>query len=458
MNDSRECQVPTPDRLIDAGPDGKPEPRWRTIVCFLLLLAAIQLVLGPKVQLSQWGVSAGVENLNPAPKPKGPSSRWGIPRSENAAVAEGMAWLKGQRYLDLPHADGPEPEKRLHDTAYFNGKVYNVFPPMMAFLTVLLSPLQDYWLEMPDGMWLQTTYVLLVFWPLPIVGFIVFRRQVRDSAWAALLTIAWMGGTAVLPNLEGARQGYLGQINHVVSQVGLLILAADLLGRQRIWPSLIGLAISAYTRQLTFLYGLPLLWIACRQSPRRAAWCLAGLAVVAAPHLTLNYLKFGNPLDFGYKYIYVGREADDYMGERCRQYGVFSPHFIRENFYHLNIAPPILDLDGLNVRIYERDQDGTSMWMTTPLAAFVFITAGWWWRDRCRRILMLGTLPVMLGLLCYHSPGFMQHGYSRFALDFLPIWLAVIAPQTRGGWRTWFALGCTAWSLLYFHAILPATS
>jgi hypothetical protein len=71
---------------------------------------------------------------------------------------------------------------------------------------------------------------------------------------------------------------------------------------------------------------------------------------------------------------------------------------------------------------------------------------------------MLGTLPVMAGLLCYHGPGFMENGYSRFALDFLPIWLAVVAPRTRGGWRTWFTLACVAWSLLYFQAIVPDVS
>ena len=95
------------------------------------------------------------------------------------------------------------------------------------------------------------------------------------------------------------------------------------------------------------------------------------------------------------------------------------------------------------------------MWITTPLMLWVLVAGRWWWGDGRRRILMLGTLPVMAGLLCYHSPGYMEHGYNRFALDFLPIWLVVIAPWTRGGWRSWFTLGCVAWSLLYFQAIVP---
>jgi hypothetical protein len=394
------------------------------------MLAAIQVALGPKLRLSQWQADA----------------------ASNAAIAEGVAWLHGR--LDIPHPQSTDLLRdRLHDTAYFNGKVYNVFPPLMTFLTIALAPLNAL-IEAPEGFWFPGPYTLLVFWPLPIIGFLVFRRQVGDSAWASLLTFAWLGGTAVLPNLRAAQTGLLGQIDHVVSQVGLLIFAADMLGRRRIWPGLIGLAISTYTRQLTFLYGLPLLYVAWRQGRRQFVTCAVGLAITAAPLLTLNWLKFGHPLDFGYRHIYEGRENDD-MGDRVAKHGVFSPHFIPDNAYYTFVAPPYVDVSISQINITESNQYGTSLWITTPLALFALISAGWWWRDKARRTLMLGTLPVMLGLLCYHSPGYIEHGYSRFALDFLPIWLLVIAPQTRGGWRTWFTLACTAWSLLYFQAVVP---
>ncbi len=424
--------MPASDRSSPGSPAAiPPEPWWRPWACFVLLLVAIQVALGHKIALSQWTLTA-----------------------DNAAVAEGLAWVHGRLDLHEPAADGPEPEKRRHDTAYVDGKVYNVFPPMMAFWTALLYPLHHTALGMPEGLWLQTTYLAVVFCPLPVVGFIAFRRQTGDSAWAALLTLAWLGGTAVLPNLAEARFGYLGQINHVVSQVGLLILATDLLGRQRIWPGLIGLAIATYTRQLTFLYGLPLLYVAWRQGKGRLLGCLVGLAIVAAPLLTLNYLKFGNPVDFGYREIYVGRPADDDMAARCREYGTFSPRCIPHNFRAMHLTPPLVEIDFPFVKVGPRGLDGVSMWLTTPLAVWAILAAGWWWRDPSRRIVMCGTLPVMVGLLCYHSPGFMQSGYSRFALDFLPLWLLVVAPVTRGGWRSWLTLACVAWSLLYFNLLL----
>ncbi|MFQ5429491.1 MAG: hypothetical protein ACE5E1_04195 [Phycisphaerae bacterium] len=435
---------PSTDPRAETAPPRAGEPLWRVLGCFVLMLAALQLIIGPKVRLSQWELSA----------------------ANNLSVAEGVAWLNGRLDIGLDAAGDPaDPAHRPHDSAYFNGKVYNVFPPMMAILTVALSPLHKLLLDGRADFWLQTAFVLLVFWPLPIIGFVVFYRRTGSAAWGAVLTVAWMAGTALLPNLHAARGGLLGQLDHVVSQIGLLILAADVLGRQRIWPGLIGLLISTYTRQITFLYGFVLLWAAWRQGGwRRCSLCAAGLGAIAAPLLTLNYLKFGDPLDFGYKRIYVGRDTE-YMGARCLTYGTFSTRFILGppgdpgNAYYLFLAPPRIDaVTPTNIQISERNQNGTGLWITTPLALWVFLAAGRWWRDRKGRGLMLGTLPVIVGLLCYHSPGYMQQGYNRFALDFLPLWLAVVAPYTRGGWRTWFTLLCAAWGMLYFQAIVPNTT
>jgi hypothetical protein len=387
------------------------------------MLVAIQLLLGPTIQLSQWGLSAEID----------------------AGVAEGVAWLN--RQLDIPYSGRDPAHDRMHDTAYYNGKVYNVFPPLVPLLTVALAPLHRL-LGMPPGMWLPFIEEALVFWPLPVVGFLVFRRQCDDSAWAAVLTVAWMGGTALLPNLEYTRHGYLGPMNHVLSQVGLLIFAADLLGRQRIWPSLFGLFIAVWTRQMTCLYAVPLLYVAWQR--RRLPLCLLGLVAIAAPLLALNWLKFGNVAEFGYRYIYVNR--NDAMAQRA-SHGIFSSVFFTENLWYMHAELPTFEPGLTNVRI-AASGDGASIWFTSPILLYVLIDGRRWWRDPKRRLLMLSTLPVMLGLLFYHTTGFMQIGYNRFALDFIPIWLVVIAPYSRGGWRTWFSMSAMAWSLLYFQSVI----
>lgn len=431
--------------------------RYEVLGCFLLMMVAIQVALGPKIQLSQWEMDA----------------------DSNAAVAEGVAWMKGR--LDIPpvrkhellwmyptvdEEDWKNPEKRLHDTAYnpVDHKYYNVFPPLFSMLTVAVSPFHDF-VGMPETMWRPESMALLIFWPLCITAFVVFYRRLQHPVWAAVLAFAFIGGTAILPNLNEVRHGYLGQMDHVMSQVGLLILAADLLGRQRIWPALIGLMIATYSRQMTFLYGLPVLWVAwSRYGAKGFVLAGLGLAVVAGPLLALNYEKFGNPLDFGYKHIYAGRE-DSYMGARCLNYGTFSPKFIlgvdggHGNLYYMHLAPPQLgDVSLVTFNISESNQNGTSLWITTPMALWALIAIAWWWREKPARTLMLATIPIMIGLAMYHSPGYMEHGYNRFALDFLPIWLVVVAPYAIGGrnrWRTWLTVAFVAWGVLYFNLITP---
>lgn len=431
--------------------------RYEVLGCFLLMMIAIQVALGPKIQLSQWEMDA----------------------DSNAGVAEGVAWMKGR--LDIPPVknqqlqwDYPEvpsneltwPESRLHDTAYnpVDHKFYNVFPPLFSILTVAASPFHKL-VGMPETRWRPDMMALLIYWPLCITAFVVFYRRLRHPGWAALMAFAFIGGTAILPNLNETRHGLLGQMDHVMSQIGLLIVAADLLGKQRIWPALIGLLISTYARQMTSLYGLAILWVAMqRYGAKGVVMAGLGLAAIAGPLMALNYEKFGNPLDFGYKHIYAGRE-EGYMGARCLTYGTFSPQFIlgvdggHGNLYYMHVAPPMLgDVTLVSFNISDANQNGTSLWITTPMAFWVLIAIGAWWREKKARVLMLATIPIMIGLAMYHSPGYMEHGYNRFALDFLPIWLLCIAPYSLGGkhrWRTWLTLGFAAWGILYFNLITP---
>ena len=111
-----------------------------------------------------------------------------------------------------------------------------------------------------------------------------------------------------------------------------MLIAGDLLGRRRIWPAAIGLLIAAWSRQLTILYGAAVIGIAWTMSEsvtRRSIALCCGLLAVGVP-LALNSLKFGNPFESGYQYVYAGRESDWY-GRRVMEHGVFSPHYIPEN-------------------------------------------------------------------------------------------------------------------------------
>jgi len=425
--------------------------RFQSLAVFLLLLIAIHLFAGKKLQLSQWTASA----------------------DNNAAIAEAMAWRAGR--LDLPHDGRDAAVDRMHDTAWHNEKVYNVFPPLMVFLSYAAAPLNEALSGRPD-FWQPTLYTLLAFGPLPLLGFLVFRRATSSDWRGAIITLAWIAGSPLLPALGEARGDYLGSLNHVFSQTGLLLLLWDVLGKRRIWPGVIGLAVAVWSRQMTALYAPALLWAAWRRPSvergfsrnKRAAGTILGLAVIAAPLLTLNYLKFGNPLQFGYGYIYENRSAG-YVEDRFRAHGAFSHHFIPENAYYQFIAPPRVALSWDGLHVSESNNLGTGILWTTPIVIWLLIALGACLAQPSTRLLILCSLAVMLGDMCYHSPGYLQSGYSRFALDYLPIWLALAArwmfdvpcakpvklDQSPWGWRNWVTAACVAWSLFYFQTITP---
>ncbi|MBK8270801.1 MAG: hypothetical protein IPK83_21840 [Planctomycetes bacterium] len=68
---------------------------------------------------------------------------------------------------------------------------------------------------------------------------------------------------------------------------------------------------------------------------------------------------------------------------------------------------------------------------------------------------MLATIPVIIGMWGYHTTESQQAGHYRYALDFIPIWFAVIAPYVTSRNAAPWTLGCLAWSALYFHTLIP---
>lgn len=444
---------------------GTEEPQWRIVMVFVLMTIGLYLVAGPLVQLSQWQV-----------------------QPESHGLMEGVAWREGR--LDIPPT-GPDPAVgifRSRDTAYRDGKVYNVFPPLFTFLSYGALALQS--LQNITGAaareFYAPWYIAIVALPLPLVGFWAFRRATGRSEWAAVMTAFWILGTPLLKMLVCCRGGDVNHVNHVLSNTGLMLIAGDLLGRRRIWPTALGIIIGAWTRQLTILYLLGAVYVAWRAgaptpdcaapdrdnsvdaveqaappsaSPRRAR-CLTILAVAATLAVgalaVLNTLKFGGPLDSGYSLIYEGR--GDIYARRAREHGLFSMHNVPRNAFYMNLNPPDVRLAGMMLQVGASGTgDGASLWMTSPLLLYGLWDVRRWWRDPARRALMLSSGLVIFGLLCYHTTGSVQHGFWRFGLDFAPIWLVVIAPYLCKGRRRWITLGCLAYSALYF-CVLCGTS
>ncbi len=387
--------------------------------------------------------------------------RWTASTDRNPGLQEGLAWRLGR--LDL--------RARLDDTALIEEeqRVYNVFPPLQsiiglvaAFFTVspdAVPPLG----EMPVYRWLP---LLVFFVPLPIVAYRVFFHRTGSAFWAAVMTAALIGGTAVAPCIEAARLGYVYQANHLLAAIGLLLFAGEYLGRRRIGILLLGLLIASWSRQLTAAFAMAMLyalWVDTRgtgpaedrsagtRAPAgRVLFAICGLLLIAGVPMALNAAKFGGPLDSGYLLIYEGRDGT--VPDKARAYGVFSSRFVPTNAWYMNLDLPwSRGEDG--ALAWRPSEDGGSLWLSTPLAAMALAGATWWRRDRRAAALMLCSVPIVAAHLMYHNTGYLQTGYYRFALDYLPVWMVVAAPWLCTGWRRVATLACTVWSLAYFAMV-----
>lgn len=446
---------------MDESPDPRhpsSEPRWQVVLVFIFMLVGLQLVAGPRLRLSEWTTSplVGGRDLVGSSAADEAIFGQGPGLAENHGMLEARAWRKGR--LDLSPT-GPDPRlglNRPRDTAYHDGKVYNVFPPLFTLLSRVALWLQD--LQGLVGrdatVFYAPWYVALVALPLPIVGFWAFRTASGRSAPAAVFTAYLILGTPLLAMLANCRVGSINEINHALCCTGLLLVIGDLLGKRRMWPTALGLLIAMGSRQLTAFYIPATLWVVWRLTahrPRNLVFVGTAAVIGLGTLATLDYLKFGSVFETGYQAIYVGRE--DMYARRATAYGrPFDPRFVPINLWHMTVSPPVVEQAGMGLRVTGHP-DGTAIWMTSPLLLLALWDIRRWWRAPAPRALMLCSLAVIAGLLCYHTTGSVQRGFYRFALDFAPIWLAVVATGGFAGRRRWVILAMLAYSAFYFHLL-----
>jgi len=412
---------------------------------------------------------------------------WGIPENSNAAFREAVAWRHGTMDLGPPY----------YELAPFGGKHYNVVGPLFTALCVVGIQLTQLLGGPADTIapWLLTIFIAL---PLPVALFGCYRALGLSNAWAAGLTLHAIVGTSLWYILGNLRTGDLYTFNHVLATVGLSLLLGDLLGKRRIWPAGIGLCIAVWSRQMTCLYAAPLLWIAwrgpswCRPSPcgspsrepsdslrvsqnalrsatsvapsvspertpdfnrrRRILTAVAFIALAASVPMTLSAIKFGNPLDSGYPRMFDNNRNDADARDARRQF--LGPVHWPKHFRAMFLSVPTIEIRQGRLMIDAVDTPGTALWVTNPLVLAVVLTARRWWTDRARRALMLASFAVLLGVAGYHNTSAQNSGCYRYALDFLPVWFAVVAPYLSGARAREWALLAMTWSVAYFLVLV----
>jgi hypothetical protein len=152
--------------------------------------------------------------------------------------------------------------------------------------------------------------------------------------------------------------------------------------------------------------------------------------------LLYNYLRFDNPLDFGYGYV----QGSASLMAAFANYGGFNLHYFPCNFYISilgtpnilgHIAPGISSFCQYLLPFRQPYENawvaitpiGMSIFFVTP--AFVYI-----FKTRCSRPLVVsawaGLISVIIPLFLYHNTGAVQFGY-RYILDLIVFMILLMA-------------------------------
>jgi hypothetical protein len=138
-----------------------------------------------------------------------------------------------------------------------------------------------------------------------------------------------------------------------------------------------------------------------------------------------NYLRFGQPLEFGHSYL-TTLQADN-----IQRFGLMNYQYLPR---HLAVALCLLPKLLPTAPYLQISYHGLALWLTTP-ALFCLL-----WPESAalsgrRRQLALGLLvsilPTMIAGLLYQNSGYIQFGY-RFSLDYtlpLVLLLALLRPH-----------------------------
>ena len=172
-------------------------------------------------------------------------------------------------------------------------------------------------------------------------------------------------------------------------------VAAPLVGSSRpVWRFLQGVNIPRAVRTCA-LFALPLI-------------------IIVAISCWLNWLRFGDPFEVGYRYLRIRWAA------RIEKWGLFNYHYVSKNLAVFLAALPWLSNAAPYVRV---SRHGLALWVTTPS----YLGVLWPKRVNPRIVgLSIAALCVAVMNLSYQNSGWIQFGY-RFSLDYSVLLIALLA-------------------------------
>lgn len=350
-----------------------------------------------------------------------------------ALLAE--AWLEGR--LDLGAA--PPAYAGGNDFARYGGKWFVVFPPFPSLLLLPLVALSGDAQSVCDG-----RFFLLLAGLAPAGLFLVLEKlrrskeSRRSEAENVALGLLFCFGSVYF---FSSVQGTVWYAAHVVAALLTVLYLLFALRAER--PLLAGacLGLAFATRAPLLLAGALFVVEAVRAARlaqprgpgalqrydvRRLAggltWFAAPVLVVLGLTLWHNAARFGDPFEFGYRYLSVA------WAERIAKWGLFDYHYLARNLGVVLSSLPWFPAGGGPLQI---NGHGLALWLTTPMYLWLLFARRW--SPLARSLLLVAGL-VALPALFYQNTGWIQFGY-RFSNDYAPLLfaaLAVAGPPLRG--------------------------
>jgi hypothetical protein len=318
------------------------------------------------------------------------------------------------------------PEHR-YDTSVYQGKYFVPFPPAPALVLLPIVAIVG----------VERTNPVLVAIVLSILTALVLSRILRRLAVDSAV-IPWMIGAFMLGTgywLCASLSSSVWFFAHVVSVTFMFLAIDETSGRGR--GALAGLyfGMAVLSRQLMLLSILFLvfaLWNNPRFADRRSrlrgqSAFLAISALFLGGYLIYNWLRFGSPVESGYSFI----SFSVFQRERVETHGLFHPIYVPFNLiqmflqgFHIEFSPPVYLWPG-EIRV---SSFGTSMTFASP---FVFVAVLARWRRTLLRTAWMSIGATLLVMSLYFNNGWVQPNTQRFALDFFPILILLVARGTE---------------------------
>lgn len=370
------------------------------------------------------------------------------PFNHFALLAE--AWLKGR--LDL---GGPPPVyAQNNDFAQYGDKWFIVFPPFPAVLLLPLVKLGGSALRVQDGQ-----FFIWMAGIAPAALFLCLEKLRRMG-----LTGRGTGASLVLSLLFA-----FGSVYFFTAEQGTVWFAAHVIGAALaafyVWsaldaehPMLAGLLVGlGFMTRAPLLYAVPLfVFEALRVSAKlasaepavrgesglvavigrlRSFWqsvdrrrffglmfaFAAPLACVLAIAAWYNRARFGDPFEFGYRYLTV------LWRPRMEKWGLFHYHYLGKNLGVVLTSLPWIAKAPADPR-FQINAHGLALWFTTPLYLWLLWPRRW---TRLHWAFTLTALAVAVPTLFYQNTGWVQFGY-RFSNDYAVFLFCLFA---IGGFR-----------------------